>query len=148
LKWLVARIDEILTRPALAGAKIAVLVADLETGKPLYARNERALLNPASNAKLVTTAAALALLGPEFRFKTALYAEALRGGEVQGNLYLRGSGDPSLVSEDLWKLVADLWAQGVRRVTGGVAIDDGYFDDVRVGPGFEQKDEDAPFRAP
>src|ERR1051325_2685540 len=47
-----------------------------------------------------TPAAALALLGPEYRFKTALYADELRGSEVVGNLYVRGFGDPSFVTED------------------------------------------------
>ena len=67
---------------------------------------------------------------------------------MQGDLFIRGSGDPSLVSEDLWRLVADLSGAGIKRITGNIAIDDGYFDEVRIGPAFDQKNEDYAFRAP
>jgi D-alanyl-D-alanine carboxypeptidase/D-alanyl-D-alanine-endopeptidase (penicillin-binding protein 4) len=147
-KWLGARVDEILAAPGLAGAKVGVAVAEVDSGRALYGKNEGGLYNPASNVKLVTTAAALALLGPEYRWKTVLYAEGVKGGEIQGDLTLRGYGDPSLVGEDLWKLAADLAALGVKKVSGDLAVDDTYFDDVRVGPGFDQKSEDLPFRAP
>src|SRR5262249_38188580 len=146
--WLRARIDELVGASALKGAKIGVAVMDVESGRVLYARNEKAAYNPASNAKLITTAAALALLGPEYRFKTALYADELRGSDVAGNLYIKGFGDPSLVTEGLWKLVSDLYALGVRKVSGDIVIDDTYFDSVRMPPAFEQKQEDGPWRAP
>src|SRR5262249_32199851 len=143
-----ARMEGLLATPALKSAKIGVAVMDVESGRVLYARNEKAAYNPASNAKLITTAAALALLGPEYRFKTALYADELRGSDVAGNLYIKGFGDPSLVTEGLWKLVSDLYALGVRKVSGDIVIDDTYFDSVRMPPAFEQKQEDGPWRAP
>jgi D-alanyl-D-alanine carboxypeptidase/D-alanyl-D-alanine-endopeptidase (penicillin-binding protein 4) len=148
-KWLAAQIDLALTDPVLNGAKVGVAVVDTESGKALYSRNEGGLFNPASNVKLFTTAAALALLGPEYRWKTVVYAEGpLVAGELKGKLYLTGHGDPTLVIEDLWRLVSDLWQLGLRKVSGELIVDDTFFDDVRVGPGFEQKSEDAPFRAP
>jgi D-alanyl-D-alanine carboxypeptidase/D-alanyl-D-alanine-endopeptidase (penicillin-binding protein 4) len=61
---------------------------------------------------------------------------------------LKGHGDPTLVVEDLWRIVSDLWSMGVRKVDGELAVDDSFFDEVRLGPGFEQKTEDLPFRAP
>jgi D-alanyl-D-alanine carboxypeptidase/D-alanyl-D-alanine-endopeptidase (penicillin-binding protein 4) len=146
--WLKARLDEILGLPSLGSAKFSVAVAEVDTGRMLYGRNDGALLNPASNVKLVTTAAALAQLGPEYRFKTVLLAEAPHGGVIEGSLYLRGYGDPSLVGEDLWKMASDLAARGVKKVAGDLVVDDTFFDAERVGPGFEQKQEDAPFRAP
>ncbi|MSP62845.1 MAG: D-alanyl-D-alanine carboxypeptidase/D-alanyl-D-alanine-endopeptidase [Myxococcales bacterium] len=147
-RWLAARLDEIVGTPKLKAARIGVVVVEVDTGRVLYGRNDAALYNPASNVKLITTAAALALLGPEYRFKTVLYGDAQKGGEVEGNLYLKGYGDPSLVGEDLWKLASDLASAGVKKITGDLAIDDTFFDDVRVGPGFEQKSEDLPFRSP
>jgi D-alanyl-D-alanine carboxypeptidase/D-alanyl-D-alanine-endopeptidase (penicillin-binding protein 4) len=147
-RWLAARIDEILAAPSLAGAKVGVQVAEVDSGRSLYAKNDATLYNPASNAKLVTTASALALLGPEYRWKTVLYAESVKAGEVQGDLYLKGFGDPSLVGEDLWKMVADLSAEGVKKISGDLAVDDSFFDEARLAPGFEQKSEDLPFRAP
>jgi D-alanyl-D-alanine carboxypeptidase/D-alanyl-D-alanine-endopeptidase (penicillin-binding protein 4) len=146
--WLRTRLDELIGVPVLKGAKIGIAVMDVESGRVLYARNEKTAYNPASNAKLITTAAALALLGPEYRFKTALYADELRGSDIVGNVYIKGFGDPSLVTEGLWKLVSDLYAQGVRKLGGDIVIDDGYFDPVRMPPAFDQKQEDGPWRAP
>lgn len=148
--WLRARLDEILARHVLAAARVGVAVSEVDSGRSLYARNDATLLNPASNVKLVTTAAALARLGPEYRFRTLLMAEpgTVRAGAIEGSLYLKGHGDPSLVSEDLWKMVSDLASQGIRRVAGDVVVDDSFFDSERIGPGFEQKNEDLPFRAP
>jgi D-alanyl-D-alanine carboxypeptidase/D-alanyl-D-alanine-endopeptidase (penicillin-binding protein 4) len=149
VKWLGSQIDLALTDPLLNGAKVGVAVVDVDSGKPVYSRNEGGLFNPASNVKLFTTAAALAMLGPEYRWKTVVYAEGpMVNGELRGKIYLKGHGDPTLVIEDLWRLTSDLWQSGLRKVSGELVVDDTFFDDVRVGPGFEQKQEDAPFRAP
>jgi D-alanyl-D-alanine carboxypeptidase/D-alanyl-D-alanine-endopeptidase (penicillin-binding protein 4) len=148
-KWLKDQIDAALGGPELAKAKVGVDVVDVDSGKILYARNDAGLFNPASNVKLFTTAAALALLGPEYRWKTVVYADApISGGELKGRLYIKGHGDPSLVVEDLWRVVGELYAGGLRKVSGDLVVDDSFFDNVRVGPGFEQKQEDLPFRAP
>jgi D-alanyl-D-alanine carboxypeptidase/D-alanyl-D-alanine-endopeptidase (penicillin-binding protein 4) len=148
-KWLKEQIDAALADPGLAGAKIGIAVADVDSGKTLYARNDAGLFNPASNVKLFTTAAALAVLGPEYRWKTVAYAESpIASGELKGRLYLKGHGDPTLVVEDLWRITADLYSGGLRKIDGDLAVDDSFFDDVRVGPGFDQKNEDLPFRAP
>src|SRR5262245_5374391 len=146
--WLRTRLDEQLAAPILRGARVGVAVMDVESGRVLYARGEKMPYNPASNAKIVTTAAALALLGPEYRFKTALYADELRGSEVVGNLYVRGFGDPSFVTEDLWKLVSDLYALGVRKISGELVIDDSFFDPSRLPPAYDQKQDDAAWHAP
>src|SRR5690349_19189601 len=80
-KWLKSQIDLALTDPLLTGAKVGVSVIDVESGKALYSRNEGGLFNPASNVKLFTTAAALAMLGPEYRWKTVVYADGpISGG--------------------------------------------------------------------
>jgi D-alanyl-D-alanine carboxypeptidase/D-alanyl-D-alanine-endopeptidase (penicillin-binding protein 4) len=148
-KWLAHEIDSILNDAALSGARIGIAVADIESGRILYSKNETTLFNPASNVKLVTTAAALALLGPEYRWKTVAYADGpIAAGELKGRLFLKGHGDPTLVIEDLWKMVSDLHALGVRKITGDLVFDESFFDDVRLGPGFAQKQEDAPYRAP
>ncbi|HJX65786.1 MAG TPA: D-alanyl-D-alanine carboxypeptidase/D-alanyl-D-alanine-endopeptidase [Polyangia bacterium] len=154
--WLKARLDAIFASPALAGAKISVLVLDAESGKPIYGRNEKNGLNAASNVKLVTSAAALALLGPEFRWKTAVLglapAEGGRAvspaGELQGDLLLRASGDPTLTAHDLAELASEISAIGLRRVRGGLLIDATAFDSATVGPSYDEKDDSAAFRAP
>jgi D-alanyl-D-alanine carboxypeptidase/D-alanyl-D-alanine-endopeptidase (penicillin-binding protein 4) len=148
-KWLKEQIDGALGDPQLSAAKVGIAVSEVDSGKSLYSRNDAQLFNPASDTKLFTTAAALAMLGPEYRWKTVVYADApISGGEIKGRLYLKGHGDPTLVIEDLWRVVSELYSIGVRKVSGDLAVDDTFFDDVRLGPGFEQKQEDLPFRAP
>jgi serine-type D-Ala-D-Ala carboxypeptidase/endopeptidase (penicillin-binding protein 4) len=154
-EWLKARLDEVFGIPALASAKTSVLIAEPDSGKVVYARGEKTSLNAASNVKIVTSAAALALLGPEYRWRTAVYAPAKPGarwldpgGELPGDLYLRGTGDPTLTTKDLVELVADLAALGLRKVRGGLVVDATLFEGGAVGPAYEQKPESAAFRAP
>ena len=153
--WLKARLDEILGGPALARAKVSVVVVDPESGKSIYAKNEKSGLNAASNVKIVTEAAGLALLGPEFRWKTSVLGtvspeggKAVTAGELRGDLYVKTSGDPSLSTQDLSGLAASLAATGLRKVRGGLVIDASAFDSATLAPAFEQKNDSAAFRAP
>ncbi len=85
-------------------------------------------VNPASTMKLVTTYAALELLGPTHQWKTEFYADGpLKDGILHGNLYLKGGGDPKLNMEKLWLLLRDLRANGVRQVTGDLVLDRSHF---------------------
>lgn len=144
------QIDAALSQPFLAAAQISVVAIDLSTGETLYDKNGGLALNPASNMKLVTTAAALGLLGPAHRYSTRVYhdREALEGHTIEGDIYLRGGGDPALVTEDLWAMAADLRARGITRITGGVVVDASQFDRDELPPGFDQKEELASYRAP
>ena len=153
--WLRARLDELLAQPALANAKISMVVTEPDSGKVIYARNEKTGLNAASNVKIVTSAAALALLGPEYHWKTAVYGPAKAGarwlnpgGDVPGDLYLRGSGDPTFSTRDLNELAAELVALGVRKVRGGLVVDATLFDGGSIGPAYDQKVDSAAFRSP
>jgi D-alanyl-D-alanine carboxypeptidase/D-alanyl-D-alanine-endopeptidase (penicillin-binding protein 4) len=97
--------------------------------------------------KIVTAAAALWKLGSNHRYPTALYGT--REGTDVGDLVLRGYGDPSLLTKDLWELTRGLQREGIRQVTGDILVDQSYFDDTYVPPGFEQQpNEWAYFRAP
>ena len=88
--------------------------------------------NPASTMKLVTTHAALAMLGPNYRWTTRfLTTGPIRDGVLQGDLILQGGGDPHLVIEDLHALMADLRAQGLTTIRGDLVVDDARF---AVGP--------------
>ena len=153
--WLRSRLDELFSAPWLAKSKVSVLVVESDTGRPIYARGDKTLLNAASNVKIVTSAAALALLGPEYRWKTTAVVVApaqgppLRpGGELPGDLYLRGFGDPALTTEDLSSIVADLAAVGLHKVRGGIIVDESFFDASHVAPGYDQKQESSASRAP
>jgi D-alanyl-D-alanine carboxypeptidase/D-alanyl-D-alanine-endopeptidase (penicillin-binding protein 4) len=149
--WLRQRIDSLLgQRPELASARVGIAIVDLTEGAVLYERDADAPANAASNTKLVTATAALALLGPDFHPRTVVYGAPVDGrGVVRGNLVVRGGGDPSLDLAALRDLCDQLAASGVRRVKGGLVIDDSYFDRVDEPPHFdEQPDENAAFRAP
>jgi D-alanyl-D-alanine carboxypeptidase/D-alanyl-D-alanine-endopeptidase (penicillin-binding protein 4) len=143
-----AAIDEILQRSALAGARVGILVSEVESGKVLYAHDPDALLNPASNVKLFTAAAVLSRLGPEFRFETEFRVDAASAGRSTVRaLHVRGKGDPTLVTERLWVIAGELAHLGIQRI-GELVLDDGYFDGERVGPGFDQEAGDRAYLAP
>lgn len=148
--WLRTRIDALIAaRPELASAHLGVAVVDASSGKKLYDRNGSQRLKLASNAKIITATAALSLLGPEYRFRTTFYAETPKpDGTIAGNLWLRGSGDPSLDTASLWALSRELRLMGVTKVTGGLVIDDSAFDQAVLPPVYDEKKEDAYFRAP
>ena len=132
----------------LGNADVGVIFVDVETGEVLFEHGADAQLNPASNAKIVTAAAALSILGPEYRFETGLYGN-VSGAAVDGPLYLRGRGDPTLGVEDLWALAAELRRRGVRAIRGGIVVDSTFFDDETEPPAFDQQPgERAYFRAP
>ena len=131
----------------LAGAQIGVVLVDCETGAVLAQSGEHVVVNPASNAKLYTAAAALAILHGSHRYQTTL-SGTIKSGAIAG-LVLRGHGDPSLRTQDLWAMVQELKAHGARRVEGDIVVDQRFFDEQTTPPAFEQQpNEWAAFRAP
>jgi D-alanyl-D-alanine carboxypeptidase/D-alanyl-D-alanine-endopeptidase (penicillin-binding protein 4) len=146
---LAAEIDKVLKSPALNTAKVGIYVQDVSTGQAVYGKNEDVLMSPASNAKLVTTAAALSALKPDFKFTTRVMSDGAVGsdGVLQGNVYVRGAGDPALVSERVWFIANELWHMGIRRITGDVVGDDSYFDDNRVQAGWDEDTSDRAYQA-
>ncbi|HEX9308818.1 MAG TPA: D-alanyl-D-alanine carboxypeptidase/D-alanyl-D-alanine-endopeptidase, partial [Anaeromyxobacter sp.] len=143
-----AALRAIVASGPLAAARAGVFVADVETGKAIFARDPDVLLNPASNVKLVTSAAALARLGPDFHFDTEFYVDAGSAGSASARtLHVRGKGDPSLVTERLWAIAGDLSHLGLKRI-GDIVVDESYFDGERHGPGFDQETGDKSYLAP
>lgn len=131
---------------SLKDAQIGVSVVNADSGAVLAQSGEHIALNPASNAKLYTAAAALAILHGSHRYQTTL-SGAIKSGNV-GELVLRGHGDPSLRSSDLWAMAEELKARGVRKVES-LVIDQRFFDEQTTPPAFEQQpNEWAAFRAP
>ena len=133
LEALGARVDAVLDDEDFAGARWGVYAIDAESGEVLYARDERSRYIPASNMKLVVTAAALDELGPGYRFRTRLYLDGpVLDGTLVGALVVRGGGDPRFggrdASGDLARAFApwadSLRAAGVRRVSGPILLAD------------------------
>ncbi|CAM5452673.1 D-alanyl-D-alanine carboxypeptidase/D-alanyl-D-alanine-endopeptidase OS=Streptomyces alboniger OX=132473 GN=dacB PE=3 SV=1 [Streptomyces alboniger] len=118
----------------MEGGAASVVVADAASGDLLYQHRPSGRLMPASNTKLLTSAAAMELLGPEHRFTTDVLAHGARRGNVlHGDLYLRGTGDPTTLAKDYDGLAAKIAGSGVRRISGRLVADDTRFDARRIG---------------
>lgn len=131
----------------LKAARVTVQVKSLEDGQVVYARDPEELLNPASNVKLFTAAAALAKLGPEYRFETEFLTDPdLAEGRTR-TLYVRGKGDPTLTTERLYGIVAELAHAGLKDI-GDLVLDETYFDADRLAPGYDQETGDRAYLAP
>ncbi len=119
---------------ALAAAKIpavsvSAIVQEVGTTRALLSINPAAPMNPASVMKLVTTYAALDLLGPAYRWKTEAYATGLvRDGVLDGDLVLKGYGDPKLDLEAFWILLRALRGKGLREIRGDLVLDRSHFE--------------------
>ena len=107
------RLATIVAEAAL-GEQVSIAVVDASTGAPIFHHQEALALNPASNMKLLTSAAALSRLGAEHRMRTVLQGRV--EGDGVATLSLRGFGDPGLRQADLVELARDLADHGVRRV--------------------------------
>jgi D-alanyl-D-alanine carboxypeptidase/D-alanyl-D-alanine-endopeptidase (penicillin-binding protein 4) len=141
-------IEGILDSPPLDRAHFGVLAVDVESGRTLYARNERQWFVPASNQKILVTAAAWSLLGPDFRFRTELWATGpYDASHLDGDVVLVASGDPSFSSRywpsdsAAFEAIADsLAAKGPRHVTGALVVDVSAWDSTSVAPTREVAD--------
>jgi len=121
-----SRLEAILKKELPQNCAVSVLVADLDTGRILMEKNPHLPLIPASTLKVVTSAATLQALKPEFVFITEVFADRGRGSSVR-NIFLRGGGDPYLVSEELYALTRGLRDRGLQEIRGSIVVDDSYF---------------------
>lgn len=143
-----AALDSIFGDTLFAPAQWGVLVRSMEMGQTVYSRNADKLFVPASNMKIVTAAAVLETLGPDYRYRTRVAASGpVRGGVLQGDLVVQGSGDPTISERfagdvrTVFRAWADsLRAHGVTRITGAVVGDDDRFDDLQFGRGWAWDD--------
>jgi D-alanyl-D-alanine carboxypeptidase/D-alanyl-D-alanine-endopeptidase (penicillin-binding protein 4) len=139
-----ARIEALVSEAKLP-PQLSLSVVDLETGRDVVAINAQTPRNPASNLKLLTAAAALLVLGPDFRMQTGLYGYVRQ--ERTEALCLKGHADPTLSRAQLVELAQRLRDRGVREVDQ-LTIDGSYLDGEILPPAFEQQpNETAPFRA-
>src|SRR4051794_34075476 len=128
-EWLRAKLGR---EMRLSGATTGAYVIDLETGRILFASRADVARPPASVEKLYTTSTALLRLGPDFAFRTQVLAGALPDpqGAVEGDVWLRGEGDPTLSTARIGALAQRLRAAGVTGVSGGVTGDGTAFDQL------------------
>lgn len=138
---------------ALRGAQIdvshtAFVVQPLAEGELSLSLNASTPMNPASTMKLVTTYAGLQLLGPTYTWRTEVFASgALRRDTLEGNLIVRGSGDPKLVIENLWLLTQRIRGYGLRHLAGDVLLDKSAFELGSFDPASFDAQELRPYNA-
>src|SRR6266542_4149085 len=160
------QIETILSEPDLQRGFWGIEITSATSGKVLYSLNPDKLFTPASNTKLFTTAAALALIGPDYKFRTTIETSGSldKYGRLSGDLVLVGRGDPTLSGRQLpysvrtlrdgnpvkvlEKLADELAQKGVKYIDGDVIADDSYFAFERYGEGWSQDDLIWPEGAP
>ncbi len=152
------RVDTVLSAADLARGFWGIEVVSLDSGKVVYSQNAEKLFTPASNTKLFTTAAALALIGPDYTSRTTVETSGIldKYGRLTGDLVLVGRGDPNLSGRELpynrrtvrdahpiqvlEQLADTLVQKGVKYVDGNIIADDSYFAFERYGEGWSQDD--------
>ena len=118
-----------LARARISPSQVSLLVAPADGGAPLVNLHTGTPMNPASAMKLVTTAAALDILGTTYTWRTPVWVDgSLRDGTLRGNLYIQGQGDPKLVVERLWLLLQQVRQAGVHTIDGDLVLDNSAFD--------------------
>ncbi len=128
-------VEQALKRARIPLSAAAAYVQEVEGERPLLAHNATLAMNPASTMKLVTTYAALELLGPTYSWKTEAYVSAaLEGDVLRGDLILKGYGDPKLTLENFWLLLRKLRALGLREIRGDLVLDRSYFELAEYDP--------------
>jgi serine-type D-Ala-D-Ala carboxypeptidase/endopeptidase (penicillin-binding protein 4) len=154
-----AMLDPVLDQKKWENLAIGVVVKSLESPSDTaiwYERDADTLLTPAANVKLLTGAAAIQQLGSEHVFKTELFADAspTEDGTIHGNLLIKGYGDPTIHTEAALKvqegvsieqIVEYLKDQQIKRITGNLILDESFFDQQRLGLGWEWEDENEAF---
>lgn len=130
-------------------AQVGIKAVSLDEGTSLYKQNEQKRYVPASSLKLFVAAAALDILGPNYRFETKILTDGdISKGILKGNCYLLASGDPSLDSAGMEKLVDQMKLKGIEQIKGNLALDLTIFDQVTMGPGWMWDEEIAYWSSP
>jgi D-alanyl-D-alanine carboxypeptidase/D-alanyl-D-alanine-endopeptidase (penicillin-binding protein 4) len=129
-----ALVGKALQAAGVPESSVGVVVQEVGATRPVLAVNPRRAMNPASTMKIVTTYAALELLGPAYRWKTAVYLDG-------DDLVLRGAGDPKLDYESFWTLLRSLRSRGLRDIRGDIVLDRSLF-----APAAHSRFDDESFR--
>lgn len=130
-----------LAQAGVPASGLGLYVQEVGARQPLLAHNAERPMNPASTMKLVTTLAGLELLGPNFTWRTEAWVDGTLSGDVlNGNLVLKGYGDPNITLQDFWMFLSDLRARGLREIRGDLVLDRTFFsvDDINPG-GFDNE---------
>jgi D-alanyl-D-alanine carboxypeptidase/D-alanyl-D-alanine-endopeptidase (penicillin-binding protein 4) len=114
---------------------LSIYIESIDSGQEVLAWNDKQARNPASVEKMLTTLVALDTLGPAYRWKTEIYALGeIQDSELQGDLLLKGFGDPYLVTERVWEMLRQIRLNGINRISGDLLLDDSHFEIADYDP--------------
>ena len=143
------KLNNIMADSRMKNATSSVTVRKASTGEVVYQYNGDKEITPASSLKLLTGAAALENLGENYRFSTIVLTDGkLKNGTLNGNLYVKGQGDPTLLKNHFDNFASSLAKQGIKRVSGNLVGDDTWYDNVRLSAGILAEDEPYYYAAP
>jgi D-alanyl-D-alanine carboxypeptidase/D-alanyl-D-alanine-endopeptidase (penicillin-binding protein 4) len=144
-----SRLDNVLKDKFFESCLVSIQVEDLTANKTLYKKSEKLLLRPASNMKVLTSAAGLLFLGPEYEFKTDLYYDGYVSNDtLHGNVYVVGGCDPDFITQDLYYFVDAIESLNVSVINGNIYGDVSFKDSLYWGKGWMWDDDpssDAPY---
>jgi D-alanyl-D-alanine carboxypeptidase/D-alanyl-D-alanine-endopeptidase (penicillin-binding protein 4) len=129
-------VERVLTGHGISRDDVSIVVEDVDSGEVVLSHHPDVPRNPASVMKLVTTWAALELLGPAYTWRTEMYFDGkFDGTTLAGNLGIKGYGDPFLVVEEFWKMLRVLRSTGLEHIDGDLVLDDSFFSISEDPPG-------------
>lgn len=144
-----SKINDVISNKFFESCLISIQVEDLTTNKTLYKKNEKILLRPASNMKILTSAAGLLYLGPDYEFKTELfYSGNVSNDTLYGDLFFEGGCDPDFVTQDFYPFVEAVKSLNVSVIKGNLYGDISFKDSIYWGKGWMWDDDpssDAPY---
>ncbi len=144
-----SKLDKVLNDKFFETCLVSIQVEDLTKNKTLYKKNEKILLRPASNMKIITSIAGLLFLGPDYEFKTDLYYNGFVSNDtLYGNIYVVGGCDPDFVTKDLYNYVEAIRTLNVSVINGNLYGDVSFKDSLYWGKGWMWDDDpssDAPY---
>ncbi len=148
LKQLQNSINSILSDSIFISTIASIKVVSIDSGDVLYEHESKPLMNPASNIKLITSAAALSILDTNYQYKTSVFVnDTIKESGVIPSIYLKGYGDPNLTTSDLDSLAFTVRQLGITAINN-IIVDDSFFDDNYWGVGWtwdDESDADAPY---
>lgn len=135
-----SRLYSLIPEEAIGNDKLGVFVGSLRSEKAIFKYNDNKLFIPASNNKVVSSYAAMSLLGKDFRFKTEFYSGGeINNGTLFGELYIKAYGDPTINTNHLLRIIRHFKQRGIKKIKGDIVLDNYFFDTVEYAKGWKSE---------
>lgn len=142
LKILKEKLDSLFNDDYFKSTQVSIDVFDLTSNQSIYNKNEKLLMRPASNMKILTTASALIFIGTDYKFKTKVWMNGeIEDSVLLGDIYFQGGFDPDFTFDNLAFLISEIKKKGIKQIAGNVSIDFSNLDSLFWGEGWMWDDE-------